>query len=116
MDSRVEGEAKAVEAKMLELNGLEAQLQDAAGSLSQADAQLEVLREKQWKAEEQVNASQLADREFKERQKARAKEAQVIQDELRQYTSTEEGLKSLVEGTCPTEHTEKACEKFMKEL
>merc|ERR1719223_1416307 len=102
--------------KTCELNGLEAQLQDTFRNLAQTDAQLETLREKQSKAEELVNESQVADKGFKDRQKAGAKEMQLLQNELKKTASVEEGLKPLLDGTGPMEDGKKACDQFMKEL
>jgi len=48
-----------------------------------------------------------AGKEFKERQKASTKDVQVAQNELKNYASAEEGLKPLVEGTCPIEEKKK---------
>jgi len=116
IDSKVEDKVRTVEMKMSELKGLETQLQEALKVLVQADAQLEDRREKQLKAEEQVNRSQVADKEFKERQKARAKDVQLSQNEWKHHASVEGELKLLVEGTCPVEDQKKACHKFMNEL
>jgi len=116
IDSKVEDQVRTVEMKMSELKGLETQLQEALKDLAQADAQLEDRREKQSKAEKQVNGSQVADKEFKERQKARAKDVQLSQNEWKHHASVEGKLKLLVEGACPIEDQRKACDKFMNEL
>mmetsp|Transcript_73234 Transcript_73234/g.145252 ORF Transcript_73234/g.145252 Transcript_73234/m.145252 type:complete len:395 (-) Transcript_73234:128-1312(-) len=116
MESNAEDKVTAVEIRTSELMGLEAQLQGASNVLSQADAQLEARREKVLKAEEKVKASQASDLDFKLRHKVREKEVQVHQNDLKYYVSVEEGLKTLVDGTCPAKDQKKACDKFMKEL
>lgn len=116
MDSHAQDKVRAVEIRTSELMGLEAQLQGASNVLAQADAQLQARRMKVSKAEEKVNGSQVTDKEFEERKKARAKEVQVHENELKHYASVEESLKILVEGTCQTKDQKKVCDKFMKEL
>jgi len=116
MDSNAEDKVRAVEIRTSELMGLEAQLQGASNVLAQADAQLEARRDKVSKAQEKVNGIQAMDKAFKERKKARAKDVQVHENELKHYVSVEEGLQPLVEGTCPTKDQKKACDKFTKEM
>jgi len=116
MDSNVEDSVRAVEIQTSELMRLEAQLQGASNVLAQADAQLEARKEKQSKAEEQVHGIQAADKEFEERQKARAKHVHVLQNELGFYVAIEEGFEELVGGACPIKDQKKAGDKFMREL
>jgi len=111
-----EDKVRAVEIRTSELMGLEAQFQGASNVLAQADAQLEARREKVSKAEERVNGSKATEKELEKRQKARAKDVQVHQNELKHYASLEEGIVPLIEGTCPMKDQKKACEKFTKEL
>jgi len=116
MESTAEDKVRAVEIRTTELMGLEAQLQGASNVLAQADAQLEARRERLSKAEEKVLGTQARDKEFKERQRARAKDVQVHQNELHHYLSVQEGFKHLVDGTCPIKDQKKTMDKFMKEL
>mmetsp|Transcript_55356 Transcript_55356/g.110010 ORF Transcript_55356/g.110010 Transcript_55356/m.110010 type:complete len:395 (-) Transcript_55356:143-1327(-) len=116
MDTNIEDRRRDVKTKTSELSDLEAQLQDAFRLLAQADAQIEVSREKQLKAEQQVNWSQANDKAFKERRRERAKEVQMLHNELKHCAAVEEGLKPLVEGTCPIEDQKKVCDRLMEEL
>jgi len=116
MDSNVEDSNKAVEIRVSELMRLEAQLQGASNVLAQEDAQLEARKKKRWKADDEVQRSQAADKELKEREKARAKDVQVLQNESSYYFAIEEGFKQLVEGTCTIDDNTITCDEFMREL